>query len=74
MGMHLIKTELIFNIGDYTDRIHPPIIGFVFDGLALFGKYDEDYNEMDGFSEELDDFGDTVMVITDIIIMRLAVQ
>ena len=47
----------LYNSGDYVERIHPPIIGFVFDGLALFGKYDEDYNEMDGYSEELDDFG-----------------
>mgnify|MGYP001158368358 FL=1 len=47
----------LYNSGDYAERIHPPIIGFVFDGLALFGKYDEDYNEMDGYFEELDDFG-----------------
>ena len=47
----------LYNSGDYVERIHPPIIGFVFDGLALFGKYDEDYNEMDGYSEQLDDFG-----------------
>ena len=47
----------LYNSGDYVDRMHPPIIGFVFDGLALFGKHDEDYNGMDGYSEELDDFG-----------------
>ena len=47
----------LYNSRDYADRIHPPIIGFVFDGLALFGKYDEDYNGMDGYYEELDDFG-----------------
>ena len=47
----------LYNENDYVDRSHPPIIGFVFDGVALFGKYDEDYNGMDGYSEVLDDFG-----------------
>ena len=32
-------------------------LGFVYDGVALFGKHDEDYTEMDGYTEVLDDFG-----------------
>ena len=47
----------LYNGTDYVDRNHPPIIGFVFDGIALFGKYDEGYIEMDGYFEVLDDFG-----------------
>ena len=47
----------LYNKSDYVDRNHPPIIGFIFDGVALYGRHDEDYNEMDGFSEEIDDFG-----------------
>ena len=47
----------LYNGSDYVDRNHPPIIGFVFDGVALFGKHDEDYPGMDGYLEELDDFG-----------------
>ena len=31
----------LYNESDYVDRNHPPIIGFVFDGIALFGRYDE---------------------------------
>ena len=47
----------LYNESDYVDRNHPPIIGFVFDGIALFGRYDENYGNMDGISESLDEFG-----------------
>ena len=42
---------------DYEERSHPPIIGFVFDGIALFGKYQDDSNLMAGANETLDEFG-----------------
>ena len=42
---------------DYEERSHPPIIGFVFDGIALFGKYQDDSNLMDGANETIDEFG-----------------
>ena len=47
----------LYNASDYVDHSHPPIIGFVFDGVALFGKHDENFTEMDGSSVALDDFG-----------------
>ena len=47
----------LYNESDYVDRSHPPIIGFVFDGIALFGKHDDSYSGMDGTSEALDEFG-----------------
>ena len=31
--------------------------GFVFDGIALFGKYQDDSNLMDGANETVDEFG-----------------
>ncbi len=47
----------LYNGSDYVDRNHPPIIAFIFDGVALFGKHDDDYTQMDGFYEALDDLG-----------------
>ena len=47
----------LYNESDYVDRSHPPIIGFVFDGIALFGKHDDSYTGMDGASDALDEFG-----------------
>ena len=47
----------LYNKSDYVNRSHPPIIGFVFDGIALFGKHEDGHSEMDGSSEELDQFG-----------------
>ena len=47
----------LYNGNDYVGRSHPPIIGFVFDGIALFGKYEDDPDEMDGEAEDLDEYG-----------------
>ena len=47
----------LYNISDYVGHSHPPIIGFVFDGIAIFGKYEIDYADMDGSSDELDEYG-----------------
>jgi hypothetical protein len=47
----------LYNGNDYVGHSHPPIIGFVFDGIALFGKYEDDHDEMDGAAEDLDEYG-----------------
>jgi hypothetical protein len=47
----------IYNLRDYVGYDHPPLIGFGNDGVALYGKYEDDYSSMDGFSTEIDDFG-----------------
>ena len=46
----------LYNLGDYEGHSHPPIIGFVFDGIALFGKYESTYDSMDGHGDVLDDY------------------
>ena len=46
----------LYNLGDYEGHLHPPIIGFVFDGIALFGKYESTYDSMDGHGDVLDDY------------------
>ena len=50
-GLHL------YNTLDYSGNSHPPLIGFGYDGIALFGKYDSDYDDMYGYDISLDDFG-----------------
>ena len=47
----------LYNASDYDGHSHPPVIGFVFDGIALFGKNDEGTTALDGASEDLDDYG-----------------
>ncbi|SMD38283.1 Por secretion system C-terminal sorting domain-containing protein [Reichenbachiella faecimaris] len=47
----------LYNESDYVDQDHPPLIGFSYDGIALFGKYEDGYSDMEGFGDELDDFG-----------------
>ena len=47
----------LYNITDYAGHSHPPIIGFVFDGIALFGRHESDYSSMDGASVDLDEYG-----------------
>ena len=47
----------LYNITDYDGHSHPPIIGFVFDGIALFGKYEVEYSTMDGAYTDLDEYG-----------------
>ena len=46
----------LYNLSDYDGHTHPPIIGFVFDGIALFGKYQSTYDSMDGYDDVLDDY------------------
>ena len=53
----------LYNLRDYTDsgngttRSHPPIIGFGYDGIALYGKYESAFSSMDGYGIALDAFG-----------------
>ena len=47
----------LYNISDYEGHSHPPIVGFVFDGIAIFGRHESDYTNMDGVSNELDEYG-----------------
>jgi hypothetical protein len=47
----------VYNTSDYFGQSHPPLIGFGFDGIALFGIYAHDYDTMDGYSIDLDSFG-----------------
>jgi hypothetical protein len=47
----------VYNTMDYVGRSHPPLIGFSFDGIALYGRYSSTYSTMDGYSTALDDYG-----------------
>lgn len=47
----------LYNSSDYGDVSHPPLIGFGYDGIALFGKYETNYTSMYGYDVDLDDFG-----------------
>jgi hypothetical protein len=53
----------LYNLRDYTDssngtsRPHPPIIGFGYDGIALYGKYESSFSSMDGYGVALDAYG-----------------
>ena len=47
----------LYNESDYAGHTHPPLIGFVFDGIGLFGKNDGGDTAIDGASEDLDDYG-----------------
>ena len=47
----------LYNLDDYTGSSHPPLVGFIFDGVALFGKYETSYNNHDGYSNSLDEYG-----------------
>ena len=51
-----------FNMGfyadaDYLNKTHPPLIGFGYDGIALFGRYRTSDTGLLGYSTSLDDFG-----------------
>jgi hypothetical protein len=50
-GMHL------YNSDDYVGKAHPPLIGFGYDGVALYGVYDEGYSNMVGYNTPLDEYG-----------------
>lgn len=51
----------LYNLTDYVGYMHPPLIGFGLDGVALYGKYESSYDYMDGYTEDssyaLDTFG-----------------
>ena len=47
----------LYNLPDYVDNDHPPLIGFGLDGIALYGKYEASYSSMYGYNNELDDYG-----------------
>ena len=47
----------IYNQNDYVGHSHPPLIGFVFDGIAIFGTYENNQSQLDGSSEDLDEYG-----------------
>ncbi len=48
----------IYNDQDYVGRTHPPLIGFGYDGVALFGKYrGAQDSTMLGYNVPLDKFG-----------------
>ena len=47
----------LYNDHDYFGAKHPPIIGFGYDGIALYGIYNSEYSYMDGYNVSLDNFG-----------------
>jgi hypothetical protein len=48
----------MYNDNDYTNKTHPPLIGFGYDGVALFGRYRTTTDAaLLGYSIALDDFG-----------------
>ena len=48
----------LYNDGDYTGKKHPPLIGFGYDGIALFGKYRGATDAaLLGYSTSIDGFG-----------------
>ncbi len=52
------KIVTLYNDNDYLNKDHPPLIGFGYDGVALFGTYRSDKDaQMLGYQTELDAFG-----------------
>jgi len=52
----------LYNLADYSNSqgnatTHPPIIGFSYDGIAIYGKYEGSFNSMEGYSLALDEYG-----------------
>ncbi len=47
----------LYNDSDFLNKTHPPLIGFGYDGIALFGTYRSTDSAMLGYSTALDDFG-----------------
>jgi hypothetical protein len=47
----------VYSDTDYANKTHPPLIGFGYDGIALFGKYRSSDKSMLGYSTPLDAFG-----------------
>ncbi len=47
----------VYGDSDYVGKTHPPLIGFGYDGVALFGVYRSSDGAMQGYSTALDGFG-----------------
>ena len=47
----------VYADADYVGKTHPPLIGFGYDGIALFGKYRSSDTSMLGYGTALDNFG-----------------
>ena len=47
----------VYNDIDYSNKTHPPLIGFGYDGIALFGVYRSSDTTMLGKTTALDNFG-----------------
>lgn len=47
----------LYNLADYTGKDHPPVIGISYDGIALFGKYEDTFSSMSGYNIALDEYG-----------------
>ena len=47
----------VYGDSDYVGKTHPPLIGFGYDGIVLFGKYRSSDTNMLGYSTPLDSFG-----------------
>ena len=47
----------LYNLDDYNGSSHPPLIGFIFDGVALYGKHESGYSNHEGYSNNLDEYG-----------------
>ena len=47
----------LYNDSDYASATHPPLIGFGYDGIALFGIYRSSDASMKGYTTALDAFG-----------------
>jgi len=47
----------VYGDADYANKTHPPMIGFGYDGIVLFGKYRSSDTAMKGYSTALDNFG-----------------
>ena len=47
----------LYSDSDYVNKTHPPLIGFGYDGIALFGRYRSSDTSMLGYTTTLDNFG-----------------
>jgi hypothetical protein len=47
----------MYNDIDYVGKTHPPLIGFGYDGIALFGRYRSTDSTLHGYSTSLDAYG-----------------
>jgi len=47
----------LYNLADYDGHNHPPVIGMAYDGIALFGRYEENHTSMEGYNMSLDSYG-----------------